>query len=137
MANYNRVILAGNLTRDVELKSLASGTSVADCGIAVNDRIKKDDVWVDDTSFFDLTMWGRTAETASEFLTKGSPILVEGRLKQDTWDSEGQKRSKVKVVVERLQFLGKKGDAPTNSNTQTSIEPETIAAGVGDDDIDF
>ena len=107
MASFNRVILVGNLTRDIELKYPPGGTAVTDIGMAVNDRRKNSSgEWVDETTFVDVTLWGRTAEVASEYLGKGSPILVEGRLKLDTWETDGQKRSKLRVVCERMQMLG-------------------------------
>jgi single-strand DNA-binding protein len=109
MASYNRVILVGNLTRDPELRYIPSGTAVTDVGIAVNDRVKRGDQWVDEATFVDVTLWGRTAEIANEYLSKGSPVLIEGRLKLDRWEKEGQKHSKLKVVGERLQMLGSKG----------------------------
>ena len=108
MASYNRVILVGNLTRDPELRYIASGTAVAEVGLAVNDRRKNaNGEWVDETQFIDVTLWARQAEVASEYLSKGSPVLIEGRLKFDTWESrEGEKRSKLRVVGERMQMLG-------------------------------
>ena len=107
MASFNRVILMGNLTRDIELKYTQSGLAVTDVGIAVSDRRKNQaGEWVEETTFVDVTLWGRTAEVASEYLSKGSPIFIEGRLKLDTWESEGQKRSKLRVVGERMQMLG-------------------------------
>lgn len=110
MASFNRVILLGNLTRDVEVRYLQSGTAVADIGMAVNDRRKgQNGEWIDETTFVDVTLWGRTAEVAGEYLTKGSPLLVEGRLKYDTWEKDGQKRSKLSVVCERMQMVGSKG----------------------------
>jgi single-strand DNA-binding protein len=112
MASFNRVILLGNLTRDPELRYTPSGMAVTDIGLAVNDRRKNaNGEWVDETTFVDVTLWGRTAEIAGEYLTKGSPTLIEGRLKMDSWDDKqtGQKRSKLKVVGERLQLLGAKG----------------------------
>jgi len=111
MASFNRVILLGNLTRDVEVKYLQSGTAVAEVGLAVNDRRKdaKTNQWIDETTFVDVTFWGRTAEIAAEYLGKGSPVLVEGRLKLDQWETEGQKRSKLRVVCERMQMVGTKG----------------------------
>ncbi|NQU25674.1 MAG: single-stranded DNA-binding protein, partial [Candidatus Nealsonbacteria bacterium] len=105
MASFNRVILVGNLTRDPELRYIASGTAVTDIGLAVNDRVKRNDQWVDETTFVDVTLWARTAEVASEYLSKGSPVLIEGRLKLDQWEHEGQKRSKLKVIGERMQML--------------------------------
>ena len=109
MASYNRVILVGNLTRDPELRYIPSGTAVTDIGLAVNDRVKRNNEWVDETTFVDVTLWARTAEVAGEYLSKGSPVLIEGRLKLDSWETDGQKRSKLKVVCERMQMLGTRG----------------------------
>ena len=109
MASYNRVILVGNLTRDPELRYIPSGTAVTDIGLAVNDRIKRNGEWVDEATFVDVTLWGRTAEVANEYLSKGSPVLIEGRLKLDSWEKEGQKRSKLRVVADRMQMLTARG----------------------------
>ncbi|HVX16146.1 MAG TPA: single-stranded DNA-binding protein [Pirellulales bacterium] len=111
MASFNRVILLGNLTRDPELRYIPSGTAVTEIGLAVNDRRKAaNGEWVDETTFVDVTLWGRTAEIATEYLSKGSPVLIEGRLKLDSWqDKEGQKRSKLRVIGERMQMVGAKG----------------------------
>ncbi len=106
-ASFNKVIVVGNVTRDIDLKYTQGGTAVTDIGLAVNDRRKDESgEWVDDTTFIDITVWGRQAEVAGQFLTKGSPVLIEGRLKLDTWEQDGQKRSKLKVVGERMQMLG-------------------------------
>jgi single-strand DNA-binding protein len=117
MASFNRVILLGNLTRDIELKYTQSGLAVTEIGLAVSDRRKNQaGEWIEETVFVDVTLWGRTAEVASEYLSKGSPILIEGRLKLDTWESEGQKRSKLKVVGERMQMVGSRaGSAAPNA----------------------
>lgn len=109
MASFNRVILVGNLTRDPELRYISTGTAVTDIGLAVNDRIKRNEQWVDEVNFFDITLWGRTAEVANEYLSKGSSVLIEGRLKYDTWEKDGQKRSKVKIIGEKMQMLGGRG----------------------------
>ena len=110
VASYNRVILMGNLTRDPELRYIQSGMAVTDLGLAVNDRRKTaNGEWIEETTFVDVTVWGRQAEIASEYLTKGSPVLIEGRLKLDTWEKDGQKHSKLKVVCERMQLLGSRG----------------------------
>lgn len=106
MASYNRVVLVGNMTRDPDLKYIPSGTAVAEIGLAVNDRVKKGDQWVDETTFVDVTLWARTAEVANEYLRKGAPVLIEGRLKLDTWEKDGAKRSKLRVVGEKMQMLG-------------------------------
>ncbi|MEM9353595.1 MAG: single-stranded DNA-binding protein [Planctomycetota bacterium] len=106
MASYNRVVLVGNLTRDPELRHIPSGTAVSEIGLAVNDRVKKNNEWVDETTFVDITLWGRTAEVACEYLNKGSNVLIEGRLKLDQWEKDGQKRSKLRVVADKMQMLG-------------------------------
>jgi single-strand DNA-binding protein len=113
MASYNRVILLGNVTRDPELRYIASGSAVTDLGLAVNDRRKNaNGEWVEETTFVDVTLWARTAEVACEYLTKGSPVLIEGRLKLDSWEgNDGQKRSKLRVVGERMQMVGSRGGA--------------------------
>lgn len=110
MASYNRVVLVGNLTRDPELKYIPSGTAVSEIGLAVNDRVKRGDQWVDETTFVDVTLWARTAEVANQYLSKGSSVLIEGRLKLDTWEKDGQKRSKLRVVGEKMQMLGGRGE---------------------------
>lgn len=108
--SYNRVVLIGNLTRDVEVKYLQSGMAVTEIGLAVNDRRKNQQgEWVDETTFVDVTLWGRNAEVASEYLSKGAPVFIEGRLKLDQWESEGQKRSKLRVVGENLVLIGGRG----------------------------
>lgn len=127
MASFNRVVLVGNLTQDVELRYTPAGTAVTDVSLAVNERVKRNDQWTEEANFFDVTLWGRTAEVASEYLSKGSSVLIEGRLKQDRWEQDGQKRSKVKVVGERMQMLGSRGgggsggggSAPHTSSQQT------------------
>lgn len=111
MASYNRVMLIGNLTRDIELRHTPGGTAVTDMGMAVNDRRKNTQgEWVDEVTYVDVTLWGRIAEIASEYLRKGSPVFIEGRLKLDSWEAEGQKKYKLRVVGERLQLLGSKPD---------------------------
>lgn len=118
MSSYNRVILMGNLTRDVQLKYTPSGTPVTEVGLAVNDRRKgPNGEWIDETTFVDVTFWGRTAEVASEYLSKGSPVFVEGRLKLDTWEKDGQKHYKLRVVCDRMQLLGSRGDSGGGSRS--------------------
>lgn len=109
MASFNKVILVGNVTRDIELRSINSGSSVCDLGMAVNDRKKNaSGEWVDEVTFIDVTLWNRTAEVAAEYLGKGSSVLIEGRLKLEQWETDGQKRSKLKVIGDRMQMLGGK-----------------------------
>ena len=115
MASFSKVILMGNLTRTPELRHTPSGRAVTDITLAINDRRKlPSGELVDDVAFVDITLWERQAEVVCEYTTKGSPLLVEGRLKQDTWESEGQKRSKLKVVGDRAVLLStgsSRGDA--------------------------
>lgn len=121
MASFNRVILVGNITRDIELRYIQSGMAVTDVTLAVNDRRKSNSgEWVEETTFVDVTLWGRTAEVAGEYLGKGSPVLIEGRLKLDQWETDGQKRSKLRVVGERLQMLGSKGGGGGGGTTPHS-----------------
>jgi len=110
MASYNRVILVGNVTRDPELRYIPSGTAVTDVGLAMNEKWKNaNGEWVEEAVFVDVTLWGRQAEVAGEYLSKGSSVLIEGRLKLDQWEQDGQKRSKLKVVGMRMQMLGARG----------------------------
>ncbi len=110
MANFNRVILIGNLTRDPEVKYLPSGSAVAEISLAINrsytDKVTNERK--EDTTYVEVTLWARLAELAGEYLSKGRPVMIEGRLHLDTWDDKasGQKRSKLKVVGETMQFLG-------------------------------
>lgn len=130
MASYNRVVLVGNLTRDVELRYTPSGTAVTDIALAVNERVKRNDQWVEEAHFFDVTLWGRTAEVAGEYLSKGSSVLIEGRLKQDRWEQDGQKRSKVQVVGEKMQMLGGRagGSNASSGSRPAAAQPVTQSA---------
>src|SRR5271169_4789583 len=120
MANLNRVLLIGNLTRDPEVRYTPKGTAVAELGIAVN-RIYsgEDGEKKEETTFVDVTLWARQAEVAGQYLKKGRPVFIEGRLQLDTWDDKqsGQKRSRLRVVGENIQLLGvrQEGEAPASS----------------------
>ena len=106
MASFNKVILLGNLTRDPELRYTPSGTPVTTFGLAVNRRSGQGDERREEVCFVDIVAFGREAETASEFLSKGRPVLIEGRLQWRSWEGQdGQKRSKHEVVAERIQFM--------------------------------
>lgn len=149
MANLNKVMLIGNLTRDPELRHTPRGTAVAELGLAINRT------WTDDqkgkqeeTTFVDVTLWGRQAETVQQYLTKGSPIYIEGRLNLDTWDDKatGQKRSKLKVIGESFQFLsGNKAgggspaprSAPDRSNSSSGASAAPAEDFQEEDDIPF
>lgn len=123
MASYNRVTLLGNITRDIELKYTQSGTAICPFGLAVNDRVKRNDEWVDEATFVDCTAFGKTAEVIGEYCSKGSPILVEGRLKLETWEKDGEKRSRLGVVVEKMQLLGKKGEGSSPKPSSNGKRP--------------
>lgn len=112
--NYNRVTLAGNLTRDPQVRVFANERVVADFGLAINRRFKgPDGQQKEETTFVDVEAWGRTAELVGQYLTKGSPCFIDGRLRLDAWDDKktGEKRSKVKVVADSVQFIGGKSDS--------------------------
>lgn len=112
MASLNRVLLIGNLTRDPELRYTPGGSAVCEFGLAMNRSWKgQDGAKQEETTFVDITAWGKTAELANQFLNKGRRVFIEGRLKYDQWTSqEGQKRSKLTVVAESLQFLDSRGE---------------------------
>jgi single-strand DNA-binding protein len=111
MANLNKVMLIGNLTRDPELKYTPGNQAVCELGIAVNRKYRtKDNEEREEVTFVDCEAWGKQAEVIKQYMAKGRPIFIEGRLKLDTWeDKEGGKRSKMRVVVENFQFLGSGG----------------------------
>ncbi len=146
MANYNKVLLMGNLTRDIELKQTAGNQSVAEIGLAVNRRFKdRDGNDREETTFVDCEAWGRTAEVMAQYLAKGRPVFVEGRLKLDSWqDQSGNKRSKLRVVVENFQFVDSKGSGGSGGGGGgRAPQREPIHTGGnsggngGDDDIPF
>ena len=113
--NINRVILTGNLTRDPELRSLPSGMSVCSLRIASNTRRKdgQSGEWVDKPNYFDVTIWGRQGENAAQYLSKGRPVAIDGRLEWREWqDKEGNNRQSVEIVADNIQFLGGREDGP-------------------------
>jgi len=134
MPNYNKVILAGNIVRDPEVRFIPSGMAVSDNAIAINSTFKDKK----ETTFVEITLWGKQAELVAQYCKKGSPLLIEGRLRQENWETkEGQKVSRLRVVVEKMQFLGgkpndKPTDNPTDNTPQTDVPPSN-----GNDDIPF
>ena len=145
MASFNRVILVGNITRDIDLRYTPGGTAVTELGMAVNDRRKNQTgEWVEETTFVDVTLWARTAEVASEYLGKGDSLLVEGRLKLDSWEtSQGEKRSKMGVVLENFQFTGGRGESGGGSHVERNSPPgkdtgnQAPADDIEEDDVPF
>jgi single-strand DNA-binding protein len=150
MASFNKVLLLGNLTRDPEVRYTPKGTAVAELGIAVN-RVYTTEGGEkrEETTFVDVTLWGRTAEIAGEYLKKGRPVFIEGRLQLDTWDDKqsGQKRSKLKVVADGMQLIGGRpgggGEMDENSGgtrtagRATTPPPKPAASEPDDDAIPF
>ena len=112
MADINHVTLVGRLTRDAELKYTNSGQAVSNIGIAINQRRRRDDQWVDEAHFFDCVVWGKTAEALNPYLVKGKQIGVEGQLRQNRWEQDGRTRSRVEIFVNNIQLLGGRNDAP-------------------------
>ena len=143
MAAINRVVLVGNLTRDPELRHTPSGTAVCNLRLAVNTR-RKDETgqWVDKPNYFDITVWGNQGERCAQYLAKGRPVAVDGRLEWREWETpEGNKRQAVDVVADTVQFLGSRGDGDGGSG---GYIPSEVAAPAGDfpssptdDDIPF
>jgi single-strand DNA-binding protein len=147
--NINRVILTGNLTRDPELRSLPSGTSVCSLRVAVNTRRKDQSTgdWVDKANYFDVTVWGAQGENCAQYLAKGRPVAVDGRLEWREWeDKQGNKRQSVDIIADSVQFLGSRegGENGGRFTPQSDVPADTgdfesapVGAGGSDDDIPF
>jgi len=130
MADINHVVLVGRLTRDSELKYTASGQAVCKFAIAVNRRRKNGDQWEDEANFFDVVLWGRQGESLSQYLLKGKSVGVEGELRQDRWQQDGQSRSKVEIVANNIQLMGGgQGQSSQGSGGQGSF-PNNRGEGV-------
>lgn len=144
MANFNKVFLMGNMTRDPELRYTPNGTPLCEFGMAINRRwTSRDGETKEETCFVDVTMWGRRGEVISEYFSKGQPIFIEGRLKLDRWETADGKRSKLSVVAENFEFIGSsRGESGSSQSGQgrqqrRSSTPERSsadnAASEGDD----
>jgi single-strand DNA-binding protein len=142
MANINRVVLVGNLTKDPELRHTQGGTSVCKLRLAVNTR-RKDETgqWTDKPNYFDVTVWGNQAESCSQYLSKGRPIGVDGRLDWREWEAQdGTKRQAVEIIADSVQFLGGRSDSDTGGNQFVPAGATADAADfpqAADDDIPF
>ena len=139
MANLNKVLLLGNVTRDPEIRYTPKGSAVCDLGVAVNRAYTTDSGEKrEEVTFVDVTLWGRTAEVAGEYLKKGRPVFVEGRLQMDTWDDKqtGQKRTRLRVVAENMQLLGGRpqGGTDAGESRQPTAPPKKSAAAEPDED---
>jgi len=148
--NINSVVLVGNLTKDPELRHTPSGTAVTTLRVAVNDRVKRGEEWTDAAYYFDVTVWGRTAENCAQYLAKGRPVGVQGKLTWREWDAQdGSKRQSVEVVADNIQFLGSRdgggggGDGGGGGGQQfvpqgaAQSADDFPAAATADDDIPF
>lgn len=129
MHSMNTVFLMGNLTRDPVLRDLPSSMKVAEIGLAINDRYKnKDGEWVNQPTFVDVVTWGKLAENCGTYLKKGSPVMIEGKLQLDQWESEtGEKRSKIRVRAWRIQFLEQRSTTNAGSTEPNEAEAEEIS----------
>jgi single-strand DNA-binding protein len=137
--SINKVLISGNLTRDPELRATASGMPVLGLGVAVNDRRKNQSTgeWEDYPNFIDCTMFGTRAESVSRFLSKGSKITIEGKLRWSQWERDGQKRSKIEVIIDEIEFLSPRdGGAPAAQHREPEIPPAPEVT-VYDEDIPF
>ncbi|MDR1930674.1 MAG: single-stranded DNA-binding protein [Treponema sp.] len=137
MVDLNHVVLIGRLTRDAELKYTANGQAVCKFSIAVNRRKKSGDQWLDEPNFFDIVLWGRQGESLNQYLVKGKLVGVDGELRQDRWEQDGQNRSKVEIVANNLQLLGgnpgQGGGSYTGSSAPRQDAPPTADDGFTDD----
>lgn len=137
--DINRVVLIGRLTRDPELKYLANENAVCEFSLALNYRRKINEEWTEQVDFFDVVVYGNHAEACAEYLAKGKLAGVEGRLKQDRWETDGgEKRSRVRVQATSVQFIGgRDGDSAEASAPEEQFEPAGSFGDPGDDDIPF
>ncbi len=141
--SINRVVISGNLTRDPELRSTASGLPVLGFGVAVNDRRKNQQSgeWEDYPNFIDCTMFGARAESLSRFLGKGAKVAIEGKLRWSQWERDGQKRSKIEVIVDELEFMSSRGESSPQSEPASAPAPSApvvdVSSSVYDEDIPF
>jgi single-strand DNA-binding protein len=132
MIDINHVVLVGRLTRDAELKSIASGqTAVCKFSIAVNRRRKNGDQWEDEPNFFDIVVWGRQGESLHQYLVKGKLVGVDGELRQDRWQQDGQNRSKVEIVANYIQLLGNNPGGGSSGGNYSSSGSHSSAASSG------
>jgi single-strand DNA-binding protein len=133
MADINHVVLVGRLTRNAELKYTNNGGAVSKFSIAINQRRKKDDQWVDEAHFFDIVLWGKTAESLNQYLVKGKQVGIEGQLRQNRWEQEGQARSKVEIFATNVMLLGGGSGGSGGGGRQAAAPTETRTGGGGGD----
>ena len=139
MANINRVVLVGNLTKDPELRNTPNGTSICKLRIAVNTRRKDESgQWTDKPNYFDVTVWGNQGESCAQYLSKGRPVAIDGRLDWREWDAtDGSgKRQAVEIIAENVQFLGSRGDGAAGGGGGGEA-PQFVPAGAAGESADF
>jgi single-strand DNA-binding protein len=124
MANYNKAILVGNLTRDPELRYTPQGTAVVNISLAINRKYKSGDEMKEEISFVPVVAWGKTAELINQYCSKGSPLMVEGRIQTRSWEKDGQKQYKTEVVTENIQFLGQKKQGQQETEDKPALPSE-------------
>jgi len=149
MEDINNLTIIGNMVKDAELKYTNSGTAITKLTIAVNRSVKKGDNWEDEASFFEVSLWGKRGESLNQYLLKGTKIAVNGSLKQETWEQDGNKRSKVIIMADNIQLLGGKKDnsnggqsnqsqnVNNNYNSSQSYNQKPVNNGNFEDDIPF
>lgn len=139
MADINNVILIGRLTRDAELKYTSGGMAVCKFAIAVGKRKKQGEQWVEETSFFDIVLWGKVGESLNQYLVKGKQVAVEGELHQNRWEQDGQARSKIEVNANNVQLLGSKDSMyeANHNNSAPPTKPASQSAPPPDFDVPF
>jgi len=133
--SVNNVVIGGNVCKDIELRTIPSGTSVCELSLAINDRVKQGGEWKEKSSFVEVVLWGRTAEIAAEYLSKGSPCLIIGRIDQQTWEKDGKRHSKLKVIGEKMQLLG--GKSGQKSKPQRDDDYDEPATSPDDSSLPF
>jgi len=144
MANINRVIISGNLTKDPELRTLDSGFAICSMRIATNTRRKENNEWVDKPNFFDVTVFGRQGENCAQYLSKGRGIIIDGRLEWREWEKDGQKRQAVDIIADTVEFKGgpnngggNNGGGNTGAGASAGADQDFGGAPAADDDIPF
>jgi single-strand DNA-binding protein len=135
MANYNYCCIVGNLTRDPEVKFIPSGTAVAAFGVAVNEKYKVGEDWKERVNYFDVEAWGKLAEICGENLAKGRNVLVAGALRYESWEKDGEKKSRIKIVADKVQFLGAKPEGKSKEEPKANGKKTPPVS--SDDDIPF
>lgn len=140
MSSFNKVIIMGNITRDIELRHTPGGHAVCDIGLAINRTYVKDGNKEEETTFVDVTLWGKQAELADQYLGKGKPVFIEGRLQLDSWEdkSTGDKRNKLRVVGENMRFIGAKDSGgPSRESVRPATQKDEFGDPIDTDNIPF